>query len=460
MAEQKQDAVRVDWRQSVSWLSLFRGFRIALDVKKMLLGFVALVATYGVFLILVSLWNTVGLDAPKETVLPDVAKGVVGLPGALLCGDVETGSDHARRVWSLVRNTTRDFPGFSIVFGVVVLLIWSYFGGAISRMAAVQFGRDERISFTEALTFTGRKYLSLVFAPVIPLLAILFVCVFTGVVGLLAWLPYFGEWFAGLLWPLPLVVGFILSLIAVGGVFGLPLMHPTIGAEGSDAFDAISRSFSYVYSRPWRAAFYAVLATVYGVIVFTFVSLFAGLLLSFSRFCVAFWAGGLYPGGLGEKISSMWPQISVMNWQTWVATQDGYHALSGSMKGASFFLGFWVWLVLGLVWGFAVSYGYSALTIIYFLLRKNVDNTEFDEVYLEEEEEEAFEEFAEETPPSDEGGAGEAEAPEEETGGEPPEESAAPEEEAGGETGEPDAGAPDEAGSDEGASEDTGGGDQ
>ena len=56
MAEQKQDAVRVDWCQSVSWLALFRGFRIALDVKKMILGFVALVATYGAFVILVAIW--------------------------------------------------------------------------------------------------------------------------------------------------------------------------------------------------------------------------------------------------------------------------------------------------------------------------------------------------------------------------------------------------------------------
>ncbi len=200
----------------------------------------------------------------------------------------------------------------------------------------------------------------------------------------------------------------------MGGIFGLPLMHPTIGAEGSDAFDAISRSFSYVYSRPWRAFFYALLAAIYGAIVFTFVAIFAGLLLGFSRFCVTFWSGQIFPGGLGDKINNMWPTISVFDWQPWAGTAAGWDQLTGSERAAAFVLGFWVWLVLGLVWGYAVSYGYSAFTIIYFLLRKNVDNTEFDEVYLEEEEEEAFEEFAEEAPKPEE------EAPGEGGGEEPP----------------------------------------
>ena len=444
MAEQKQDAVRVDWRQSVTWLSLFRGFRIGLDVKKMLLGFVALVATYAVFLILTSLWDAFGQNAPREDLLPNVARDVVTLvgdvPDAILRQDLNVlreGNilrEGAVGIADQVRRTVRDFPGFSIVFGILVLLIWSYFGGAICRMAAVQFGRDERISFTEALTFTGRKYLSLVFAPIVPFLAILFVCVFTGAVGLLARIPYFGEWFAGLFWPMPLIAGFILALIAVGAMFGLPLMHPTIGAEGSDAFDAISRSFSYVYSRPWRAVFYGVLAAIYGAVVFTFVAIFAGLLLWFSRFCVTFWGGQVFPAvDLGEKIHRMWPDIGVFRWEPWAGTALGWEQLSGSERGAAFFLGFWVWLVYGLVWGYAVSYGYSALTIIYFLLRKNVDNTEFDEVYLEEEEEETFEEFAEEPAKPEEGAPAEGKA---EEAGKPPEPPGAGEDTAGEEPGE------------------------
>ena len=399
MAE-KQEAVRVDWRQSVGWLSLFRGFRLALDVKKMTLGFVALLATWGAFLALSLVWRLVGLDKPEATWLPNAGRQLVAVaasvPGAVLSGKTGDLEVNVRLLRGAVASMSKDYTGFTVVFGILMILIWSYFGGAISRMAAVQFSRDERISLTEALAFTGRKYVSLVFAPLIPVLAIIFVCIITGLVGLLAGIPYFGEWFAGLFWPLPLVVGFILALITIGGVFGLPLMHPTIGAEGSDAFDAISRSFSYVYSRPWRAAFYAIVATIYGVIVFTFVVFFAGLLLSASRFCVEFVGGVVFPGiGIGDKMDRLWPaDLSSTAWSLHASEAFQSVEMTGSEEAAAYVLRFWVWVVWSLAWGFAVSYAYSALTVIYFLLRKNVDNTEFDEVYLEEEEEE-FEDFDE-----------------------------------------------------------------
>ena len=38
-----------------------------------------------------------------------------------------------------------------------------------------------------------------------------------------------------------------------GTVGGFGLMYPTVAVEGSDSFDAISRSFSYVFARPWRS---------------------------------------------------------------------------------------------------------------------------------------------------------------------------------------------------------------
>lgn len=429
MAEQKPEAVKVDWRQSVSWLSLFRGFRIALDVKKMLLGFVGLVATWGAFLILVWICETpLRTSAPNRNLLPVIAHNVTAvLTDVVGLAYNKNGVGQLATDWAgLVDQATRtvhDFPAFCVIFGLVTLLIWSYFGGAIARMAAVQFGRDERISFTEALTFTGRKYLSLFFAPLIPFLAIVVVSIFTGLVGLLVRIPIFGEWFGGILWILPLIVGFILALIALGGIFGMPLMHPTIGVEGSDAFDAISRSFSYVYSRPWRSAFYAVLAAVYGVIVFTFVALFAGLLLGLSRFCVEF-VGQIIGVGVYDKLSQMWPPDAGA--MTWGPPGGQAGADTASMRAASTVLGLWVWLVYGLVWGFAVSYTQSALTIIYFLLRKNVDNTEFDEVYLEEEEEEAFEEFGPEGEKKAEGAAPAETAPPETAPPEPKEGPAPP----------------------------------
>jgi len=48
-----------------------------------------------------------------------------------------------------------------------------------------------------------------------------------------------------------------------------------IAYEGSDCFDSTSRSFSYLFARPWRTLFYDFIAFVYGFICFLFVWFFA-----------------------------------------------------------------------------------------------------------------------------------------------------------------------------------------
>ena len=64
-----------------------------------------------------------------------------------------------------------------------------------------------------------------------------------------------------------------MTLVLLGTVGGFNLMYPTIAVEGSDSFDAISRTFSYVYARPWRMLFYTLVAIVYGALCYLFVRL-------------------------------------------------------------------------------------------------------------------------------------------------------------------------------------------
>ena len=53
-----------------------------------------------------------------------------------------------------------------------------------------------------------------------------------------------------------LMLGLIMAVVLVGLV-GWPLMNATISTEGSDSFDALSRSYSYVYQVPWHCLWYA-----------------------------------------------------------------------------------------------------------------------------------------------------------------------------------------------------------
>ena len=73
-----------------------------------------------------------------------------------------------------------------------------------------------------------------------------------------------GLLLGGLLWPLALVAGLLMTLLLLGLLFGWPLMWATISAEGTDSFDALSRSYAYVFQRPLHYLFYIMVAAVIG----------------------------------------------------------------------------------------------------------------------------------------------------------------------------------------------------
>ena len=50
----------------------------------------------------------------------------------------------------------------------------------------------------------------------------------------------------------------------------------------------------------------------------------------------------------------------------------------------AFLVSVWLYVLFLMVVGFGYSYFWSASTIIYILMRRNVDDTELDEVYLEQ----------------------------------------------------------------------------
>ncbi len=140
-------------------------------------------------------------------------------------------------------------------------------------MAAVQLARKEKISLGEAIRFTTSRYLSFLSAPLIPLVFVGIVAIFLLIFGLFHLIPVFGDIVVdGLGWPLVLLAGLAMAVVLVGLV-GWPMMYGTISAEGSDSFDALSRSYSYVYQSPWHYIWYGLVALAYGAIVVFFVGL-------------------------------------------------------------------------------------------------------------------------------------------------------------------------------------------
>ncbi len=65
-----------------------------------------------------------------------------------------------------------------------------------------------------------------------------------------------------------------------------------------------------------------------------------------------------------------------------------YQALTFGQKIGAFFMNCWVMFLVSFLGAFAISLYFSANTIVYYLMRSEVDSTELDDVYLEQSEEE------------------------------------------------------------------------
>jgi hypothetical protein len=232
----------------------------------------------------------------------------------------------------------------------------------MTRTVALKLTRDENITWGQARGFALRHWVDYFTAPLYPLCGILLATLPVMLLGLIARADI-GALLVGLLWPLALLAGLLMALLLLGLFFGWPLMWGTVSVEGNDAFDALSRSYAYVYQRPLNYLFYGLVAAVLGTLGFFLVQFFAEGVISLTQWG-AKWGGGN-------------ARIDTLNALA-IASGPGYYAV--------LLFAFWNASVRLIAASFAISYLWSASTAIYLLLRRDVDAAEMDEVQLEQEE--------------------------------------------------------------------------
>ena len=363
--------VRHDWRD------IFRAFKMAFDPKKMFLGYVGLLASLAWCVVAVAFFSALKLvHTPPyifiKLMLGSAKEGIPILGKSLLSAIMPL-----------------DFGEFFVlsilVFGL--LAIWSLVGGAITRIAALDYAKDESIRLVDALKFARKKFWSYFWSPLVPVIGVFFFALCNVVGGLIGRIPVFGEVMIALGFPLALLSGFLMVFIGVIGALGLCFMFPTISTEGSDAFDAMSRAYSYVLSRPKHFLIYCIINTLYGLLCLAVIAFVAWLMIR-----LAFLTVGT---GMGQKfylIQSFISQkcnfaclgfcsASPIETKTAAVTLDRW-----SLKFLAGMILVYVFLIKLAVWSFVTTYLFSAKTIIYFLLRKEIDSTDITDVYIEEEE--------------------------------------------------------------------------
>lgn len=428
------------------WRDLFNGFMVALDLRKCFLALLGIFVTIclcgGLTIMLGNSMDKDTVRVPHDLVLHHwwntqrsawdvIYNGAYPLKSAEVPKSHDGAMTSTKAVPPGAEMLERHHPsamiriGYTLLFALLFLTIWSYFGGAIARIAAYEIAKDgERIETRKALQFARRKFWSFFWAPLICAIGFFFfaLCNYAGgLVGGVLDLMKIGAPVVALLLPLALLSGFIMTLICVGTVTGLPLFAPAVAAEGTDSFDAVSRGFSYVYSRPWHYVWYQLVSSVYGYICIGFVILFAIMMchLGIEAGAQGFELSGVWKKGEFHKIANSswalilsedhqgcgryhWDPLSVVeqphpygrlqNLANHIASVDYKNTGVEDSKEithhiASFFVTFWLAITLGLALGYVVSFFISQQTMIYYILRKKVDGIEMNEVFEESEEE-------------------------------------------------------------------------
>ena len=340
---------RIDWQEVFPVVLLPRALRITLSFRVLVFTLIAVMSSLLLATAAYKLW-------PEEktledwTVLSDQAIGMLNKENTLPPPSMD---NMGSQPWGLL-----TMPGFNLyknngdswcaraVWFVVFLIIWSLFGAVITRSVAVRFACNQREEFRNLRQFVITKWGSYLGAVLMPMVGIAICLVPLWMIAVF----WSMNWtiLVAIFFPIALIFAFFALILAVGLVLGWPLMFAAISTEGSDAFDAIGRAYSYVYQRPIQFFFY------HGV---NHVILWVGTLV------VALIVQGIISI---SRTHGCFPESSAL-----MVTKDS----------AEFLLFFWSWLLEMLVVAFPFAYFWVSSTVIYFLLRRSCDATPLEEVY-------------------------------------------------------------------------------
>jgi len=234
----------------------------------------------------------------------------------------------------------------------------------ITRIAVIRIGRGEKIGLKEAMADVRKKYISYVMSPVFVLVSCFVLSLPIVLISLLLNFDI-GVLLASVLWIVAIVASVGVAVLLTGFFFGWPLMWPTISAEeDGDVYEATSRTFAYTFQAPIQYLFYVSISLAIWVPSVMLVQNFTSLAeqVVFSGMNVAADEGQLIQDYLTGKVSlDGQSQIFIM----------GANIISGLH-----------WFAHLMADAFCVGFFFASFSGIYLLLRRFVDHTPLDEVFV------------------------------------------------------------------------------
>ncbi len=356
-----------------------RGFlrtvRVPFNLKAIFLGALAYLILMGGGLVLNEVLGGVG---DGQSVISGFIHQGMAKCGVALGGLPVIGNEVEGLVSCLYRGACRSLEWWEfLIVGVWFYVVTSIFGGAITRIMAMRIARDESIGAVAALKFAVKNLASYLLIPVFLGVAIVFFWACNLLAGVASSIPYAGILLFIVAYPLAILSSLIILLIAFGGLLGLFVMISAVSTEKNGTLDAISRAFSYIYSRPLQFFFYYfVIFVLASIIAFVGLGIFPAIVTD--SVAAGTWYSPTEQGLASGMSRAVQPALPVFT---------GLNLHAAAIAAVSWF--FSVVLLFG-IFGFIVSYFLGGTTAIYFALRREVDGTEDSEVYIEGSEEDEF----------------------------------------------------------------------
>jgi hypothetical protein len=365
MTEEVGVVRRVVWREMLPWLIIFRAFRISVSLPVLVL------ATVGLLLSPVGTHVASSLFIGNEDIATvewavalddNAANSVFSRLGLSSSNPIVHVYKHFTDpfVQLFDRSNTIRETAYHLFCGLWSIAVWAFFASAITRIATVQLGREERVDFRTAIYYAMRQYGWSFLAPLFPLFGVFLASLPLMLLGLVMRADV-GMLVAGVAWPLALLGGLVMTILLLGLGAGWPLMWPTIcSEEHGDAFEAFSRSFSYVFQRPLQYAFYLFVAVLVGGLGWTLVSHMSEAVIELTYFGTSWGAPNsrvdLVP--ISEYTGLLGIGVEIIRQST------------GAVR------------LIAMAFNF--SFFFCIMTAIYLVLRRDVDKTDIDEVFTED----------------------------------------------------------------------------
>jgi hypothetical protein len=378
MSHPASSVASVRWLSIAPWLILVRAARVSIMLR------VILLAVLGVLLTEAGWWavDRVLFDDPIVAPLVRLADPPITVPAAadldMSAGQrvtlqLEAYGGPLYRGWYWASQplmkmfrvgSWRTWFGL-LLDGLWTIAVWALFGGAIARIAALYLTQGEAIGPLAALQSAAFRWLSTAGAPLLALLAIFVVALPLMLAGMLAWFSIFALLEAAL-WFLALLVGVAIAILTIGLALGWPLMVSTVATERTDAFDAISRGYAYVYQRPLHAFFYVLIAGALGLLVQAAVAFVVDASLEATH-----WA---FAAGAGQPRAAVLLERQI----------EGGSAFSSPDELTARMIRFWDRGLAMFAAAFSLAYLWPAAVGIYLLQRRNIDSTDIAESKFDE----------------------------------------------------------------------------